>query len=197
MSLVVFGGAFDPIHLGHEAIIDFLVSKPGVDQLVLVPTGIPVYKESTFFSGAFRLQMIRAVAKRHANIDVIDYEIQQRKPSYTVDTLMHLQGLYPDQEIVLVVGFDQLYQFHRWRRYEEVLDMVKLWVINRDGIDQDKLMLEFPEELLAYIADIQFQSLLPPMVSSSKIRLMIKKGQAIDHLVSLDVLNYIQLFMTE
>ena len=105
--------------------------------------------------------------------------------------------MYSNQPLLLVVGFDQLYQFHRWRRYQVVLDMATLWVINRDGIDQDKLMTEFPKELIPYMDDIVFQTILPPMVSSSKIRLLLTKQQPIDDLVSPDILNYIQLYMTK
>ena len=197
MAICVYGGAFDPVHMGHEAIVDFLAAKKEVDQLLLVPTGIPVYKKTTFFSDAFRLQMVKSVAAKYQNVDVIDYEIQRKMPSYTVDTLLYLQEMYSHQPLLLVVGFDQLYQFHRWRRYQVVLDMATLWVINRDGIDQDKLMTEFPKELIPYMDDIVFQTILPPMVSSSKIRLLLTKQQPIDDLVSPDILNYIQLYMTK
>ena len=86
MAICVYGGAFDPVHMGHEVIIDFLAAKKEVDQLLLVPTGIPVYKKTTFFSDAFRLQMVKSVAAKYQNVDVIDYEIQRKTPSYTVDT---------------------------------------------------------------------------------------------------------------
>lgn len=196
MATVIYGGAFDPLHLGHEFIIDYVVNRDEVDRLILIPTGIPAHKDKSFFSASFRMQMVKAISETNDKILTLDYEMNKKGPSYTVDTLSYIRTEYPDDAYFLVVGFDQLYQFHRWRQYHEILKYVTLWVMPRDGIQQDRLMEQFPKELEPYQDKFIFHDAVPPKVSSTQIRIFLEQNREVNSFVSSTVLSYIQLYMS-
>ena len=134
--------------------------------------------------------MAQRVADGYEYVRVLDFECVRSGASYTVDTLSYVQGLYPLQRLILVIGFDQLRQFHKWFRFNDILDMVTLWVIHRNEIEfvnYDQLALEFDSSK----ASIEFQSILPPAISSSDIRQLIESSDDISSYVSETVLNII------
>ena len=93
MNVVVFGGAFDPLHNGHVDIV-FYLSGLGYDRLCLVPTGVPIYKDATQFSANDRLAMLQLVFGDDPLIDILTVELQKNQPSYTVDTMSFLFDSY-------------------------------------------------------------------------------------------------------
>ena len=106
--------------------------------------------------------------------------------------MSYLMAHYDVKTLTLVVGFDQLFQFHRWREYDHILNVCDLLVIPRDGIDQSLLMRSFPKELEGYKHRFDFHDILPDSISSSRIRLMIQKGESIQGLVPDKILSIIQ-----
>ena len=194
MHLVLFGGAFDPLHNGHVDIVDHIKNTYPHDVLALVPTGQPVHKERAFFLNDARLMMLKSVFNNYSNVVISDYEIQIEKPSYTIDTISYLKKQYSADEVSLVVGFDQLYQFHRWREYGTILKLCKLVVVLRKGINQERLLGHFPEELMPYKGSIIIHEVYPSEISSSRLRLMIKKGEDICPYVPDAVVSIINQF---
>ena len=194
MHLVLFGGAFDPLHNGHVDIVDHIKNTYPHDLLALVPTGQPVHKERAFFSNDARLMMLQSVFSDYLNVVINDYELKMKKPSYTIDTISNLKEQYNADDVSLVVGFDQLYQFHRWRDYETILKSCKLVVVLRKGINHDRLLGHFPEELMPYKDSIIIHEVYPSEISSSRLRLMIKKGEDIRSYVPDAVVSIINKF---
>ena len=194
MHLVLFGGAFDPLHNGHTDIVDHVITTYPHDLLALVPTGEPVHKQRAFFSNHIRLMMLQSVFENYSNVVIDDYEIKMKKPSYTIDTVSYLRQQYSADEISLVVGFDQLYQFHRWREHETILKSCKLVVVLRKGINHDRLFGLFPEELMPYKDSIIIHETYPAEISSSRLRLMLKKGEDICSYVPESVVKIIDQF---
>ena len=155
MNVVVFGGAFDPLHNGHVDIV-FYLSGLGYDRLCLVPTGVPIYKDATQFSANDRLAMLQLVFGDDPLIDILTVELQKNQPSYTVDTMSFLFDSYGATSVSFVVGLDQLFQFHRWRQYDTILNRCQLLVIPRDGMDQKALLSVFPNQLKPFDDRIVF-----------------------------------------
>ena len=197
MSLFVFGGAFDPIHNGHLDIVSYLQQVASYDQLLIIPTGQPVHKKATFFSNECRLEMLSAVFDSHPLITICDYELQRKQPSYTVDTIDFIQHKYGNSNITLVVGFDQLYQFHRWRNSEAILSMCQLLVVLRQGIDHERLLNFFPNELVPFKHKISIHELYPTNISSTQIRIKIQKKQSISDDVPNVVLPIIANYLNQ
>lgn len=179
MKLTVFGGAFDPLHNGHVDIVNYLLAASPMDRLVIVPTGEPVHKAATFFNSDIRHQMLTSCFGNNEMIDISDVETKKSGPSYSIDTISSLSAQYQPDSITLVVGFDQLYQFHRWRKYSEILEKCRLLVILRRGIDHDRLMGFFPKELEPFKDAIQIHEVYPTAISSSRLRIMIQRNDSI------------------
>ena len=179
MHVVAYGGAFDPLHNGHVDIVNHLCSSNEINKLCLIPTGNPVHKSATFFSPDVRISMLKCVFGTHPLIDILDIEIKKSQPSYTVDTINVLGDMYNATAMSLVVGVDQWFQFHRWRRFDYILSKCQLWVAPRDGISHESLMLAFPPELNAFKDKIHFLNVSPANVSSTRVRMMIKKKESL------------------
>lgn len=192
MKVLVYGGAFDPLHNGHVDIIHYLLSLTEFDRVCLVPTGNPVYKSKLMFSANVRLAMLKGMFDGEPKIDICTYEVDRSQPSYTVDTMTYLMGSYHVDTLTFAVGFDQMYQFHRWRQFDQILSQCDVLVIPRDGIDDDLLMRAFPVELMPYLHRFNYHNVLPTNISSSRIRVMLQKKESLVGVVPDLVVSIIQ-----
>ncbi|MGA0241982.1 MAG: nicotinate (nicotinamide) nucleotide adenylyltransferase [Candidatus Marinamargulisbacteria bacterium] len=189
--MAVFGGGFDPLHNGHVDIVNHALSVVPCDQLMIVPTGRPVHKPNAYFSSDIRLAMLQSVFGENRRIIISEYELKKTCVSYTIDTIQYLFREYQVQSMTLIVGFDQLYQFHRWRQYERILMNVNLVVLLRHGIDHDRLIHMFPKELVPFKDQITIHDMTPTHISSSKIRIMLQKKESIEKVVPMPVIDII------
>ena len=183
MHVVAYGGAFDPLHNGHIDIVNHVCSSNEISKLCLIPTGNPVHKSATFFSSDVRMSMLQRVFGMHPLIDILDIEIKKSQPSYTVNTINALWDMYNATAMSLVVGVDQWFQFHRWRQFDYILSKCQLWVAPRDGISHEALLTAFPAELKAFEDQIHFLNVSPANVSSTRVRMMIKKKESLVQVV--------------
>ncbi len=139
MKLGLYGGTFDPIHNGHTHVITELLNLRVVDRVLLVPAGEPRLRENTpQATGSQRRTMCQLAindlpAEIRSKIEVNPIEILRMGPSYTIDTVEAIAQTYPDDEIVLIIGTDAYEKIEQWHRYDELLQMVTLEVIERPG----------------------------------------------------------------
>ncbi len=138
MKIVIFGGTFDPIHNGHETILKAAMQHSGASKCILVPNAQTKYKQ-TSTSPIHRLNMLQIVAnKNHWEVD--KYEINQpNKISYSIDLVKYLKQKYPSDELLFLIGSDQLDQFNQWYQYQEILKYVTLLVYPRGRINKSLL----------------------------------------------------------
>jgi nicotinate-nucleotide adenylyltransferase len=135
----IYGGTFDPIHLGHLHVITQLIEKNLVDQLLVVPAGTPLLRENApIATGQQRRTMCQlALADLPADVatkvQVNPIEILRTGPSYAIDTVEAVAQNYPDDTIVLVVGQDAAEKLEQWHRIDELRAMVEFLVIGRPG----------------------------------------------------------------
>lgn len=145
----VFGGTFDPPHLGHMHAVAGLFERPGVKRVVVLPSGTPPLKGLQLLDAQVRLALTRIAfgedrqaipALKNHEIEVSDFEIKQSSvqlgkrsntPNYTIDTLMALGQIY-GKNLAFVMGTDQLLQLHKWHRFPEVLGCAHWIVLNRN-----------------------------------------------------------------
>lgn len=129
----MFGGTFNPIHLGHTALVGHALRQLELDELLLVPTYIPPHKVARdLATGEDRLEMCRIAAGEDSRIKVSDIELQRGGSSYTWVTLRQLSRLYPDADLFLIVGGDMLLTFHQWKRWRDILRMATLCAAPRE-----------------------------------------------------------------
>jgi nicotinate-nucleotide adenylyltransferase len=135
----IYGGTFDPIHLGHLHVITQLIEKDLVDHLLVIPAGVPLLRENApIATGQQRRTMCQlAVAdlppQIAAKVQVNPIEILRTGPSYAIDTVEAVAQNYPDDTIVLVVGQDAAEKLNQWHRIDELRAMVEFLIITRPG----------------------------------------------------------------
>jgi nicotinate-nucleotide adenylyltransferase len=139
----IYGGTFDPIHLGHLHVITQLFEKDLVDQLLVIPAGVPLLRENApIATGQQRRTMCQLAladlpAEIASNVQVNPIEILRTGPSYAIDTVEAVAQNYPDDTIVLVIGQDAAEKLNQWHRIEELREMVEFLIIARPGFTGD------------------------------------------------------------
>lgn len=170
----VFGGTFDPPHIGHLVAALEVRSALGLDEVRLVVAGEPWQKVGTrtISSAADRLALVRAAVGDRAELVVDDVEIRRGGSSYTVDTLEALAGEHPDDERFLIVGDDAAAGFVTWERYEDVAALAHLVVVDRPGTPTP--VDERFEWTRVDIPELE--------ISSTDLRRRVAEGRSIDYL---------------
>jgi nicotinate-nucleotide adenylyltransferase len=132
--LGVFGGTFDPPHLGHLALAEWAREQLGLSRVLFVPAGQPPHKRGRRVTPArHRLAMTRLAVRGHPAFAVSAIEARRRGPSFTVETLRALRRRFPRAELWLLVGADSLNELHTWRAPQEIVALSRLAVAARPG----------------------------------------------------------------
>lgn len=134
MRIGVFGGTFDPPHLGHLVVASDACEALGLGRVLWVPSAVPPHKLRTVQAPAeARLEMVRAAIGGDPRFEADDLELRRAGPSYTVDTLRELAARHPGDELVLLIGADNLREIPGWREPAEILRLARVAVLSRDG----------------------------------------------------------------
>lgn len=195
MRIGVFGGSFDPVHIGHLWIANAAVESLALDQLHLVPAAqSPLKPQGTHASAEQRLQMLRLAVSGNSDFQINDLELTRGDVSYTVDTLTQLRAEHVDAEIFLIVGSDSLASFPEWHQPERVLQLAELAVVQRGG--EPELDFSVLAELTDSdtIAHCQSNVIKMPVIeiSSSEIRQRVSESRSIRYRVTRPVEALIQ-----
>lgn len=184
MRIGLFFGSFNPIHIGHLVIADYMATQTDLDRvwLVVSPQN-PLKPKKTLARDHDRLHLVRLGIGDHPKLRASDVEFQLPKPSYTVDTLAFLQEQYPEHEFVLIMGGDNLGSLHLWKNYTHLLAGHDIYVYARPGYALGELA-DHPRVRV-------FEP--PPLdISATYIRDCIKRGQSVRYLVPDAVWEYLQ-----
>jgi nicotinate-nucleotide adenylyltransferase len=134
----VFGGTFDPIHLGHLIIASELQSAAKLDRVLFVPAGRPPHKLDQHLSNdADRLEMLRLAVENVPGFEVNTVDLDRHGPSFTTDTLRILHGEIPDADLVFMMGEDSLRDFLTWKEPDKIVAQAELAVARRPGVAHD------------------------------------------------------------
>ena len=132
----LFFGSFNPIHIGHLIIANYMSSFSGLKEVWLVVSPHNPLKNKSSLSNMYdRLEMARLATENSGHIKVSDIEFGLSQPSYTIDTLTYLSEKYPEKEFALIMGADNLASFRKWKNYEVLLKNYDIYVYPRPGID--------------------------------------------------------------
>lgn len=138
-SIGLFFGSFNPIHIGHMVIANWFVEYTALDKVWFVVSPQNPFKEKkSLLADHHRLALVRAAIEDDARYFASDIEFKLPQPSYTIDTLTHLQEKYTDHQFVLLAGSDQLPNFDKWKNPEQILSQYKLYVYARPGYSNSK-----------------------------------------------------------
>jgi len=131
MKIALFGGSFDPIHLGHVEVVNKALEKLDVQMLIVMPAFLNPFKDSAHASAQQRLSWAKRVFSSTPNVIVSDFEIRQNKPTPTIETLMHLYKTYEIETLYIIIGADNIQTLSSWYRYEEILKKAQFVVASR------------------------------------------------------------------
>ncbi len=174
----VFGGTFNPPHLGHLRLAQAAKAQCALDTVLIMPANIPPHKDAAdLISSDDRLALCRLTFADDGFV-VSDLELRRTGKSYTVDTLHALRDAYPGDELFLIIGSDMLLSFDRWYRWQEILSLCTLIVLSRDDAVSPETLRAFACETLGLSeGEGYFVLELPPMeLSSTMIRETIRLG---------------------
>lgn len=193
--LGVFGGAFDPPHRTHVALVEAAPAQLRLDELRIFPTGDAWHKTRTLSPAADRLAMAELAFGSIPRVVVDPREVQRAGPTYTLDTLRELKREFPQAQPVLIMGSDQAAALPTWHGWQEILAIAIVSIAERlESARSDGSATRFdPRTLPGLPAGARFETLeLPPMdTSATDIRARVARGEDIAALVPPAVARYI------
>jgi nicotinate-nucleotide adenylyltransferase len=183
--ICVFGGAFDPVHIGHLMVAQDVREKKGFERILFVPCNLPPTKESTGASAEERIDMLSLATTPDPAFELSDMEVRREGRSYTVDTLEETRSEFGSgRPIFLLVGMDQLNVIESWHRPERIVQLCTILAVHRPGAPPG----EIPEMFRRRVEMVDARLV---DVSSSEIRERIRRGLSIKYLVTDAVESYI------
>ena len=204
----LFGGTFDPVHLGHLRAAEEIREQLSLDMVYFVPAAIPPHKNTIHTTPPRqRLDMLRLAVAGNPRFGICDYELGKSTASYTVETLRHLTGVNPDSDYYFIVGNELFREIETWREYKELFKLTNFAVITRPGYsdaNEEKPPLALENDFSYYKEEdnvkfyidkssklIAFSRIRGLEISSTEIRLCVKSGRSVKYLVPASVEEYI------
>lgn len=183
-SIGLFFGSFNPIHIGHLIIANYMATRSEIHQVwFVVSPHNPLKDKKTLASNYDRLHLVNLGIGDNPLLKSSTIEFNLPQPSYTVDTLQYLKEKYPDKDFSLIMGGDNLKSLHKWKNYEVLLRDYHIHVYNRPGYKLNDLK-DHPS--------VTVHNDVPQMsISASYIRERIKTGESIQYLVPHSVYSYL------
>ncbi|MBQ0120858.1 MAG: nicotinate-nucleotide adenylyltransferase [Bacteroidales bacterium] len=184
MNIGIMGGTFNPIHVGHAIIANYIIQNTDIDQLwLMVSPENPFKTGQAMINEGQRLRMVEMVTRRLDNVITSGFELTLPRPSYTIDTLNALKAKFPSDNFTLVIGADNWAVFNKWRSHDEIISNFKIVVYPRVGYD-----IVIPPEM----SDRVIAADAPVIeVSSSKIREQLSMGHDMRFFMPDEVYEYI------
>lgn len=180
----LFFGSFNPIHVGHLMIAQYMLSFGGVEQVWFVVTPQSPFKiKKTLLDDYQRLEIVNLAISDHPGMKASDVEFRLPQPNFTVNTLSALSEKYPERDFELIMGSDNLLHFEKWRNYQYILDNHRIIVYPRPG-SEGAALLSHPSVRLVNAPLIE--------VSASFIRESIAKGKDMHFFVPEAAYRYIR-----
>ena len=126
-KIALFGGTFDPVHIGHLLMARTAQEEMGFDKIVFIPSCVPPHKRSTtLFSVEDRIAMVRLAVAYNSGFEVSDFEIRKGGRSYSIDTVRHFREIYPaPAKLYFIVGGDAINQIHAWKDIEQIKQLIE------------------------------------------------------------------------
>jgi nicotinate-nucleotide adenylyltransferase len=186
VRLGVFGGSFDPIHLGHLLAADDVRRQLRLNRVLFVPACRPPHKRGPLTSYRHRLEMTRLAIEGEPGFELCPIEESRPGPSYTVDTLRELQSLHCRASLYVIVGTDQYRDVASWHRPDLLTDLARVVVMSRPGVEQPAL---FPGHRPKRVL---FRTIIPVGISAAAIRARLAKGRSVRYMLPVSVAEYVR-----
>lgn len=184
MKTGLFFGSFNPIHIGHLAIANYMVEYTDLDQIwFVVSPQNPFKQKNTLLAEYDRLELVELAIGDDDRFRASNIEFNLPKPSYTIDTLTYMRERFRHNEFALIIGSDNLKSFHKWKNYDLLLENHELYVYPRPGFKKEDIKVKGKINIVE----------APLMeISSSFIREAIRDKKDIPYFLPKGVYQYIK-----
>ncbi len=184
LKIGLFFGSYNPVHIGHLAIANYMVEYTDIDQLwFIISPQNPHKKKTNLLDDYQRLEMVYRAVEGDDRLRASNIEFNLPKPSYTINTLANLNEQHPDYQFQILMGSDNLENFHKWKNYEIIVENYGVIVYPRPGFDRSKVKIH---------KNITIAEGAPLMeISSSFIRNAIREGRDIRHFLPAKSFEYL------
>lgn len=172
MRIGIFGGTFNPVHIGHVRAAEAFISEMELDRLFVLPNFIPPLKEKKSVPPEYRLEMLKLAFSESEKTIVSDFELKSGGTSYTYKTIEYFKSCFADDELYLLVGDDNLLIFQKWVNFDYILKNSILCIALRSGASADDPVINEAIAVLRqnYKAKIHVLSYTPTVISSTTVR---------------------------
>lgn len=188
-NTAIFGGTFNPFHIGHYEMLKSLQSDSNIDKIFVMPDRIPPHKACDFLANdSDRIEMCRLITEDFYKAELCLIEFEREGKSYSYDTVIELKKRYPQNNFSFVCGGDMLIIFERWYNYKELMKEVPFIVFRRTDTD-DKLFDQTVLRLKNMGMRITVKDEIIPTVSSTEIRSNFAKAELLLPKVIFNYLN--------
>lgn len=186
----LFGGTFDPPHIGHIELAKEVLSRFSLDKIIFIPAGNPPHKtDKVITDKVHRFEMVKISIKESDKFLLSDFDVKNEKPNYSYLTIEHFKNAYPDDEIFFIVGEDSYRDFPLWKNYPDILSLCSFIVVNRPGVLDIDYFTKYkniaPDHSALFLDDFSCD------LSSTDLREQLAKGNAENSLPS-GVAEYIK-----
>lgn len=179
----LFFGSFNPIHIGHLIIGEYMADRAGLKQVwFVVSPHNPLKLQASLAKDYDRLHMVRLAIDDNPRLKASNIEFSLPKPSYTIDTMAYLHEKYPDDQFSLIMGSDNLESIHKWKNYQVLLDRYPIHVYQRPG--SEKIEPPAGSSIIMHEVPLLY-------ISSTHIRALIREGHSIRYLVPETVYQFL------
>jgi nicotinate-nucleotide adenylyltransferase len=184
--LGLFGGTFDPPHLGHLVVAQDAVELLALDRLLFVVAGLPPHKlPETLSPASVRLNMVQVAVEGNSLFEASGVEMNRPGPSYTVDTLRYFRTAYPTADLFFLLGADQLAEFHEWKEPDAIASLATLVAMDREGSSPEPLLP--PGPFAGSDVDLLRIRVTRMDLSSTEVRDRVRNGRSVRYLVPQEV----------
>lgn len=186
MRIGIFGGTFDPIHVGHLAAAVNAQHGAQLDKVLMVVANIPWQKEGMrkVYPAEERLALVEAAVQGVSGLEASDLEIKRGGKSYTIDTVTQIRSIYPNDELFLIIGADVAADLDSWEMVEDIAKLVTLIIVNRPGSIRPRNLREIWNYLEVEVPALD--------ISSTDLRARAIDGRPLDYLIPYRAIQYIR-----
>ncbi|MCK9161768.1 MAG: nicotinate (nicotinamide) nucleotide adenylyltransferase [Arcobacteraceae bacterium] len=175
MKIAIFGGSFDPPHIGHEQIVNLILNNLDIDLLFIIPTYLSPFKKEFCLLPKERLTLINKLFWDEKKVVVSNYEVNSNRSVPTIDTVRYLSLTYKISKIYLIIGDDHLKSLHLWDSFDELQKRVEFVVINRNNTPTNYKNIPFKLEVSSSAIRDDFNINLIPTKIQNEVKEIWKK----------------------
>lgn len=191
MKIGLFGGTFDPIHIGHMILMENVINNLDLDKIYVLPNSNPPHKlENKKTALNLRLKMVNETIKDNPKLEVNDYDFRDNKIHYTFNTINYFKKSYPNDEFFFIMGEDSFLDIEKWKNYKEILK--ENLIIFKRYSNKNFSLISKINQVRKYNKNIYLIDNIALDISSTLIRNLVKENKSIRYLVNDEVINIIK-----